>query len=106
MIPDKSARISTRDRSVEQLPDELPPSRTLMVRAADGTALHAEVFGPPDGYPIVLTHGFVCAIRAWSHQIADLATDYRVIAFDHRGHGRSGCPAAAGLQPQTSSVRP
>ncbi|BBX95266.1 non-heme haloperoxidase Hpx [Mycobacterium lacus] len=74
----------------------MPPSRTLSVRAADGTALHAEVFGPPDGYPIVLTHGFVCAIRAWAYQIADLATDYRVIAFDHRGHGQSGIPRRSG----------
>ncbi|OBI85049.1 alpha/beta fold hydrolase [Mycobacterium sp. 1245805.9] len=75
---------------------ELPPSRTLTVRAADGTALHAEVFGPPDGYPIVLTHGITCAIRAWAHQISDLATEYRVIAFDHRGHGRSGVPKSKG----------
>jgi pimeloyl-ACP methyl ester carboxylesterase len=74
----------------------LPPSRTLTVRAADGTPLHAEVFGPPAGYPIVLTHGITCAIRAWAHQIADLATDYRVIAFDHRGHGRSGVPRHGG----------
>jgi pimeloyl-ACP methyl ester carboxylesterase len=58
--------------------------------------LHAEVFGPPAGYPIVLTHGITCAIRAWAHQIADLATDYRVIAFDHRGHGRSGVPRRGG----------
>ncbi|OSC43172.1 alpha/beta hydrolase [Mycobacterium decipiens] len=64
----------------------------MTVRAADGTQLHTQVFGPPDGYPIVLTHGFVCAIRAWAYQIADLAGDYRVIAFDHRGHGRSGVP--------------
>jgi pimeloyl-ACP methyl ester carboxylesterase len=64
----------------------------MSVRAADGTPLHAEVFGPPDGYPIVLTHGITCAIRAWAYQIADLAGDYRVIAFDHRGHGRSGVP--------------
>jgi pimeloyl-ACP methyl ester carboxylesterase len=74
----------------------LPPSRTLTVRAADGTPLHAEVFGPPAGYPIVLTHGITCAIRAWAHQIADLVTDYRVIAFDHRGHGRSGIPRRDG----------
>jgi pimeloyl-ACP methyl ester carboxylesterase len=58
--------------------------------------LHAEVFGPPEGYPIVLTHGITCAIRAWAHQIRDLATDYRVIAFDHRGHGRSGVPRRGG----------
>jgi pimeloyl-ACP methyl ester carboxylesterase len=83
-------------RTVEPLPDVLPPSRTLTVRAADGTALHTEVFGPPDGYPIVLTHGITCAIRAWAYQIADLASDYRVIAFDHRGHGRSGVPRCKG----------
>jgi pimeloyl-ACP methyl ester carboxylesterase len=75
---------------------ELPPSRTLTVRATDGTPLHAQVFGPPDGYPIVFTHGITCAIRAWTHQISDLATDYRVIAFDHRGHGRSGVPRRGG----------
>ncbi|MDT5114376.1 MAG: hypothetical protein QOE30_115 [Mycobacterium sp.] len=80
----------------DRLPDVLPPSRTLTVRAVDGTPLHAEVFGPPDGYPIVLTHGITCAIRAWAYQIADLATDYRVIAFDHRGHGRSGTPRRCG----------
>ncbi|MDC8981861.1 alpha/beta hydrolase [Mycobacterium marinum] len=78
------------------LPDVLPPSRSLTVRAADGTALHTQVFGPADGYPIVLTHGFVCSIRAWAYQIAELATDYRVIAFDHRGHGRSGIPRRGG----------
>jgi pimeloyl-ACP methyl ester carboxylesterase len=68
----------------------------MTVRAVDGTRLHAEVFGPPEGYPIVLTHGITCAIRAWAHQIRDLATDYRVIAFDHRGHGRSGVPRRGG----------
>jgi pimeloyl-ACP methyl ester carboxylesterase len=89
-----SARLSAR--TSERLPDELPPSRTLTVPAADGTPLHTQVFGPPDGYPIVFTHGITCAIRAWAHQISDLATDYRVIAFDHRGHGRSGVPRRGG----------
>lgn len=80
----------------ERLPP-LPPSRTLTVRAVDGTPLHAEVFGRPDGYPIVLTHGITCAVRAWAYQIADLSADYRVIAFDHRGHGRSGVPRRGGF---------
>ena len=73
--------------------DALPPSRPLNVRAGDGTALHAEVFGPEDGYPIVLAHGITCALRVWAYQIADLACEYRVIAYDHRGHGRSGAPS-------------
>jgi pimeloyl-ACP methyl ester carboxylesterase len=72
--------------------DALPPSRPMTIRATDGTNLHAEVFGPDDGYPIVLAHGIICAIRVWAYQIADLARDYRVIAYDHRGHGRSGVP--------------
>ncbi len=84
------------NRTGERLPDELPPSRAVTVQAVDGTPLHAQVFGPPEGYPIVLTHGITCAIRAWAHQIRDLAADYRVIAFDHRGHGRSGIPRRGG----------
>ena len=79
-------------RAAHSLPVALPPSRTVEVRSADGTRLHTEVFGPEDGYPIVLAHGITCAIRVWAYQIAELAGDFRVIAFDHRGHGRSGIP--------------
>jgi pimeloyl-ACP methyl ester carboxylesterase len=73
--------------------EALPPGRAMTVRSKDGIRLHAEVFGPEDGYPIVLAHGITCAIRVWAYQIANLANDYRVIAFDHRGHGRSAVPA-------------
>src|ERR1700738_2095989 len=76
--------------------EALPKGRVLPVRSKDGIRLHAEVFGPEDGYPIVLAHGITCAIRVWAYQIADLAHDYRVIAFDHRGHGRSGVPRRGG----------
>jgi pimeloyl-ACP methyl ester carboxylesterase len=86
--------LSTRTRAA--LPVALPRSRTVEVRSADGTRLHTEVFGPSDGYPIVLAHGITCAIRAWTYQIAELARGYRVIAFDHRGHGRSGIPRRGG----------
>lgn len=73
-------------------PEVMPTGQVVPVRSADGTRLHTEVFGPADGYPIVLSHGFVCSIRFWAHQITDLAKDFRVIAFDHRGHGRSEIP--------------
>lgn len=78
---------ATRARRIQ-----LPPGRPAIVRGADGTRLHTEVFGPQDGYPIVLAHGITCAINVWHEQINDLARDHRVIAFDHRGHGRSGVP--------------
>jgi pimeloyl-ACP methyl ester carboxylesterase len=72
--------------------EALPRGRVVPVRAKDGIRLHTEVFGPHDGYPIVLAHGITCALRVWAYQIADLSTDYRVIAFDHRGHGKSTVP--------------
>jgi len=71
----------------------MPQGRVVSVRSRDGIRLHTEVFGPEDGYPIVLAHGITCALRVWKHQIKDLSTDCRVIAFDHRGHGRSAVPA-------------
>ena len=72
--------------------EALPKGRVVPVRSKDGIRIHTEVFGPADGYPIVLAHGITCAIRVWAYQIADLSTDYRVIAFDHRGHGKSAVP--------------
>ncbi|MDR3661903.1 MAG: alpha/beta hydrolase [Mycobacterium sp.] len=69
-----------------------PAGRSLEIEAVDGTRLHAEVFGPEGARPIVLAHGITCAIGVWGNQIADLATDYRVITYDHRGHGRSEAP--------------
>ena len=71
----------------------LPRSKTLIVHSADGTRLHTEVFGPANGYPIVLAHGITCSLKVWHEQINDLSRDFRVIAYDHRGHGRSGVPA-------------
>ena len=70
----------------------LPRSKSLVVHSADGTRLHTEVFGPANGYPIVLAHGITCSLRAWHEQITNLSRDFRVIAYDHRGHGRSAVP--------------
>lgn len=75
---------------------EMPAPREMSVRSADGTRLHVEVFGPDNGYPVVLSHGITCAIPVWTHQITDLAADHRVIAFDHRGHGHSEVPRSRG----------
>ncbi|KUI24807.1 haloperoxidase [Mycobacterium sp. IS-1742] len=87
-----SARPTTRFAAARAL----PPGRVVPVRSVDGVRLHTEVFGPEDAPPVVLAHGITCAIRVWAYQIADLARDHRVIAFDHRGHGRSGVPPRRG----------
>jgi pimeloyl-ACP methyl ester carboxylesterase len=44
------------------------------------------------GSPVVLVPGFSQTAAEFSKQIADLSHDYRVIAMDLRGHGRSAKP--------------
>ena len=44
------------------------------------------------GDAVVLVHGYTGDLGDWRHQVADLACDHRVLAMDHRGHGRSGAP--------------
>ena len=41
------------------------------------------------GDPVILLHGGLGSIEAFANQIPALAQDYRVIALDSRGHGRS-----------------
>lgn len=70
-----------------------PVGRQLLVRASDGTMLHAEVFGE-DGRPTILfAHGWTEARRYWIYQIRDLVGEFRVVSYDLRGHGESE-PAA------------
>jgi pimeloyl-ACP methyl ester carboxylesterase len=48
-----------------------------------------------DGAPVVLMHGYTGTLdRHWINNgvFADLAKNHRVIAFDARGHGKSGKP--------------
>ena len=60
------------------------------VRSADGTRLHAQVFGPETGPTIVLAHGWTEQLSLWGPVISALATrGMRPVAYDLRGHGRS-----------------
>lgn len=53
-----------------------------------GVRIHFEDTG--EGLPIVLGHSFLCSGEMWANQVPHLATDYRVINVDLRGHGMSG----------------
>jgi pimeloyl-ACP methyl ester carboxylesterase len=64
-------------------------ARTLSVTAADGTRLAGEEAG--EGPPIVLLHGLT-ATRSYVVMGSRLLerSNHRVVAYDARGHGRSG----------------
>jgi pimeloyl-ACP methyl ester carboxylesterase len=48
--------------------------------------------GPREGAPIVLIHGFTCAIDWWDRMMPRLERDHRVVAVDLLGHGGSEKP--------------
>lgn len=69
----------------------LPDGWTMRSVRANGVDLG--VYRTGDGPPIVLAHGFGESGLRWVPLANDLATDYEVVAYDARGHGRSDAPA-------------
>ena len=65
-----------------------------MVEAPDGVRLAIYEWGNPAGPELVLIHGFAQCHLCFAPQIAsELARDFRLIAFDMRGHGGSDKPS-------------
>ncbi|BCJ51309.1 alpha/beta hydrolase [Actinoplanes sp. NBRC 14428] len=62
------------------------------ITLADGVRLHVETSGPADAeVTVVFLHGWCLDRRTWHHQVRALRdTGARVVAYDARGHGRSG----------------
>jgi len=74
-------------------PFEMPPARTLLARGR-GELFMRDTGG--DGPAVMLLHGWMAtADLNWSGAYGDLAdAGYRVLAIDHRGHGRGLRPLA------------
>jgi pimeloyl-ACP methyl ester carboxylesterase len=63
------------------------------VRGGGGLGLHVREWGPEDGTPIVFVHGWSQNHLCWAKQVASaLAREFRLVAFDLRGHGMSEAP--------------
>ena len=68
----------------------------------DGVKLHYEDDGA--GPAVLLTHGFGASTGMWQGQVTVFANRYRLIRWDMRGHGGSGCPDDAALYSQPRTV--
>jgi len=67
--------------------------KTYTVTGGGGLQLHVQETGNPNGKAILFMHGFSQCRLAWNKQLhSDLATDFRLIAMDIRGHGLSEKP--------------
>jgi pimeloyl-ACP methyl ester carboxylesterase len=70
--------------------------RIHTVNGGGGLRLHVREWGPPDAPPIVLVHGWSQCHLCWSRQYESaLAGEFRLVAFDLRGHGMSEAPLEA-----------
>lgn len=65
--------------------------------SSDGCEIAYWAGGNPNGPSIIFLHGFALDHSVWSEQFADrsLADQFRLVAVDLRGHGRSGRPSLA-----------
>ena len=59
----------------------------MPVVECNGATLYYEEYG--DGVPIVFLHGATAGLRYFEPQLTGLSDDYRTLALDFRGHGRS-----------------
>lgn len=59
----------------------------MPVIQCNGADLYYEEHG--EGQPIVFLHGAAAGLRYFEPQLTGLSNEYRAIAFDFRGHGRS-----------------
>jgi len=51
--------------------------------------LHYRVEGPPDGIPVVFSHGGLLDSNSWRPQVEALRSDHRILLWDLPGHGGS-----------------
>lgn len=79
-------------------PPEVAPRRHT-VRAPDGVDVAAYEYGNPQGPAILFIHGYMQAALSWDRQTRDpeLAREFRMVAYDIRGHGMSAKPEGDGF---------
>ncbi len=87
----RAHRAALRSRNYADTAFDPPaiPGRTVPVTTPDGTTLRACVYGSDAADVIVFVHGWTCCVEYWNSQINAFAGDYRVVAYDQRGHGDS-----------------
>ena len=67
------------------------------VRGGGGLRLHVREWGDPGGPPILFMHGWSQNHLCWAGQYESaLAADFRLVAYDLRGHGMSESPLDPG----------
>ena len=78
--------------------EQSPTSRmkTHTVKGGGGLRLHVREWGDAEGHPILFIHGWSQNHLCWEKQYDSALTgEFRLVAFDLRGHGMSEAPLEA-----------
>ncbi len=67
-------------------------SYNVYVRSRDGVRLHTSCHGESHRPALVLVHGYPDNAQVWTPLIAELLSDFYIIAYDVRGAGQSDTP--------------
>jgi 3-oxoadipate enol-lactonase len=63
--------------------------------SVNGIDVNYALDGPANAPVVTLSHSLAADLRMWEPQAEVLATQYRVLAYDTRGHGGTDAPAGA-----------
>jgi 3-oxoadipate enol-lactonase len=59
---------------------------------ADGCPIHVEVEGPEGAPVLMLSNSLGTTLQMWDPQVPSFTQHFRLVRYDRRGHGGSGCP--------------
>ncbi len=69
--------------------------RTLVFTTGDGCRIAYRLDGPEGAPMLVLSNSIGTSLHMWDGEMAELTKSYRVLRYDHRGHGGSDAPPGA-----------
>jgi pimeloyl-ACP methyl ester carboxylesterase len=78
---------------VVNLNNPVVPRERNKIQGAQCVTLSVQEWGNPNGQAILFAHAYGMSHLAWLAQVtSELASEFRLITFDHRGHGESDKP--------------
>jgi 3-oxoadipate enol-lactonase len=84
--PARQSRPRVKDRSMTNLSH---------FTAGDGSRLAYRLDGAEERPVLVLSNSIATTLRMWDRQVPELASRFRVLRYDTRGHGASDVPSGA-----------
>jgi pimeloyl-ACP methyl ester carboxylesterase len=73
------------------------------VAASDTADINSRTTGSKDP-TLIFVHGFACALSDWDGQVSALSSNYRCVALDLPGHGKSAMPPEPTIEALAAAV--